>query len=213
MGTSLYYKSDGIFQSADELAAYPHQTGQQVGDIRVVDLNNDGVINDKDRYRAKFTSTPEYVFGLNISLQYKNFDLSMFFQGQTNAYNYDDQFAKLGTADFDNAVAERAKNHWTVNNSSENKASMPRARQYTPGTTDFFLYDATFVRLKTIELGYTFPKNLVSKIKMDDVRIFVSGFNVLTWAKDIKWTDPELSGNILYYPPQRIINMGINVKF
>lgn len=213
IGTSLYYKSDGIFQSAEELAAYPHQTGQQVGDIRVVDLNNDGVIDDKDRYRADFSSTPEFVFGLNIGLQYKNFDLNMFFQGQTNVYNYDDQFAKLGTADFDNAVVERANNHWTVNHNSENKATMPRVRQYTPGNTDFFLYDATFVRLKSIELGYSLPKNLASKIKLEDVRIFVSGFNVFTWAKDIKWTDPELNGNILYYPPQRIFNMGINIKF
>ena len=134
----------------------------------------------------------------------------MFFQGQTNAYNYDDQFTKLGTSDFDNAVVQRAKNHWSEGNPN---GSMPRARCYTPGNTDFFLYDATFIRLKNIDLGYTLPKSLISKIKLDDVRIFVSGFNVLTWAKEIKWTDPELSGNILYYPPQRIFSMGINVKF
>jgi TonB-linked SusC/RagA family outer membrane protein len=213
IGTNLYYKSDGIFQSKEELDAYPHAAGSKVGDIRIVDLNDDKVIDEKDRYRSKFSSTPEYVFGLNISLEYKNFDFSMFLQGQTNVNNYDGQFAKLGTADFDNAVAERANGHWTVNNNSENKATMPRVRQYTPGDADFFLYDATFARLKTIELGYTLPKNLAAKVKLDDVRIFVSGFNVLTWAKDIKWTDPELSGNILYYPPQRIFNMGINVKF
>jgi len=210
IGTSNYYKADGIFHTQEELDAYPHQTGQKIGDIKVVDLNDDGVIDGKDMYRSNYTSTPEVTFGLNFGLQYKNFDLSIFFQGQTNAYNYDDQFAKLGTSDFDNAVVQRAKNHWSENNQY---GTMPRARCYTPGTTDFFLYDATFIRLKNVDLGYTLPKSITSKIKLDDVRIFVSGFNVLTWAKEIKWTDPELSGNILYYPPQRIISMGINVKF
>jgi TonB-linked SusC/RagA family outer membrane protein len=210
IGTSTYYKTDGIFHTQEELNAYPHQAGQKIGDIKIVDLNGDSIIDSKDMYRSKYTSTPEITFGLNISLQYKNFDFSMFFQGQTNAYNYDDQFASLGASNFDNAVVQRANNHWSETNKN---GTMPRVRQYTPGTTDFFLYDATFVRLKNIDLGYTLPKSLISKIKLDDVRIFVSGFNVLTWAKEIKWTDPELNGNILYYPPQRIFSMGINVKF
>lgn len=210
MGTGLYYKAIGIFKTQEDFEKYPHTENQKLGDIIVADLNGDEIINDKDRYRNNFSDIPEYVFGLNIGLQYENFDLSMFFQGQTNVCNYDDQFAKLGSSDFDNAVKERAKNRWTVNNTN---ATMPRADAYTPGTTDFFLYDATFVRLKTIELGYTLPKNITSKINVNDVRFFVSGFNVLTWAKEIKWTDPELSGNILYYPPQRVLNLGINVRF
>lgn len=210
IGTDLYYKADGIFKTEEELNSYPHQSGQKVGDIRVVDLNNDGEINDKDRYRFKYNSTPEIVFGLNLGAQYKNLDISIFFQGQTHAYNYDGQFAKLGTSDFDNAVVDRAKNHWSVDNPN---GTMPRADFFQPGNTTLFLYDATFVRLKTLEIGYSLPKNLVSKIKLGDARIFVSGFNVLTWAKEIKWSDPELNGNILYYPQQRIFNIGVNVKF
>lgn len=210
INTSLYYKADGIFNTQEELDNYPHQSGQQVGDVKVVDLNNDGEINDKDQYRFRYNSTPEIIFGLNIGLQYQQVDLSLFFQGQTNAYNYDSQFAKLGTADFDNAVVQRAENRWTVDNPN---GTMPRADFFQPGNTTHFLYDATFVRLKNIELGYSLPKSMASKIKLEDLRIFVSGFNVLTWAKDIKWSDPELSGNILYYPQQRIYNFGISVKF
>ena len=208
--TSLYYKADGIFNTLEELDHYPHQSGQQVGDPKIVDLNNDGVIDDKDQYRFKFNSTPEIIFGLNIELQYQNFDLSMFLQGQTNAYNYDNQFTDLGATDFDNAVVERAENRWTVSNPN---GTMPRADFYQPGNSTFFLYDATFVRLKTVELGYSLPKSISAKIKLEELRIFVSGFNVLTWAKEIKWSDPELNGNILYYPQQRIYNLGINVKF
>ena len=210
MGTGLYYKAIGIFNTQEDLDKYPHTDNQKLGDIIVADLNGDKIIDDKDRYRNSFSNIPEYVFGLNMGLQYQNFDLSMFFQGQTNVCNYDNQFTKLGSSDFDNAVSERAKNRWTVNNTN---ASMPRADAYTPGTTDFFLYDATFIRLKTIELGYTLPQNIASRIKMKDVRFYVSGFNVFTWAKEIKWTDPELSGNILFYPPQRVFNLGINVRF
>lgn len=210
MDTGLYYKAIGVFKTQEDLDNYPHTENQKLGDLIVADLNGDGVINDKDRYRNNFSRIPEYVFGLNFGLQYENFDLSMFFQGQTNVSNYDDQFAKLGGSDFDNAVKERSLNRWTINNTN---ASMPRADAYSPGTTDFFLYDATFVRLKTIELGYTLPKNIASSIRLSDARFFVSGFNVFTWAKEIKWTDPELSGNILYYPPQRVFNIGVNIKF
>ena len=210
VGASLFYKADGIFHTQDELNAYPHVNGTQVGDIKVLDLNNDGVIDSKDQFRFDKTNIPEVVFGLNLGLQYKNFDLSIFFQGQTRVYNYDGDFLALGTAAFDNALVARAKNHWSVDNPN---GTMPRADAFQPGSTTFFLYDATFIRLKTLEFGYSLPKNLISKIRLEDVRFYVSAFNLLTWAKEIKWCDPELNGSNLYYPQQRVINLGINVKF
>jgi len=210
VGASLYYKADGIFHTQEELNAYPHVNGTQVGDIKILDLNNDGVIDSKDQFRFDKTNIPEVVFGLNLGLQYQNFDLSVFFQGQTRVNNYDGDFLALGTAAFDNALVARAKDHWSVDNPN---GTMPRADAFQPGSTTLFLYDATFVRLKTLEFGYSLPKNLISKIKLEDVRFYVSGFNLLTWAKQIKWCDPELNGSNLYYPQQRIINLGINVKF
>jgi hypothetical protein len=147
---------------------------------------------------------------LNMNFQYQNFDLNIFFQGQTNAYNLDNNFIKLGNADFDNAVVERAEDRWTVDNPD---GTMPRADFFQPGASDFFIYDATFVRLKTLELGYTLPDKLTSKVKLTDLRFYVSAFNLITWAKEIKWADPEMSGDLVYYPQQRIINLGINVKF
>jgi len=210
VGASLFYKSDGIFHTQEELDAYPHVTGTEIGDIKIIDLNNDGVIDSNDQYRFKYTATPEIVFGFNASFQYHNFDLSIFLQGQTKAYNYDSDFASLGDTAFDNTYTYRAKNRWTVDNPS---GTMPRADNYTPGTTDFFLYDATFIRLKTVELGYSLPKKIATMCKFSDLRFYISGFNLLTWAKDIKWGDPELSGESLYYPQQRVINFGINLKF
>jgi hypothetical protein len=210
VGAALYYKADGIFHTPEELAAYPHVSGTQVGDIKILDLNGDNVIDSKDQFRFDKTNTPEVVFGLNIGMQYGNFDLSIFFQGQTRVYNYDSYFGSLGTSDFNNAVTERAKNHWTVDNTN---GTMPRADAYQPGSTTMYLFDATFVRLKSMEIGYTLPKSIGAKIRLDDIRVYASGYNLLTWAKEIKWCDPENDGSFLFYPQLRIINLGINIKF
>lgn len=210
VGSSLYYKADGIFHSQAELEAYPHQNGQKVGDVKIVDLNNDGVIDSKDRFRFDYTSTPRTVFGINLGLSYKNFDVSALIQGQTDAYNYDGEFVRLGTTDYSNTYAARAKDHWTPDNTD---ATMPRADCYQPGSSTFFLYDATFVRLKNLEVGYSIPKKFSEKIHIKNLRFYVSGFNLLTWAKEIKWCDPEMSGSFLYYPQQKTINLGARIQF
>ena len=211
IGSDLYYKSDGIFNTQEELDSYPHGTGAEVGDIKVLDLNGDGVINGDDRYRTNNSPIPEYVFGLTTSLQYKGFDLTLFFQGQTNAYSYDGSVDEFGLQDLDNGLVYRAANRWTVDN--QEGATMPRSNDWQPGTTDFFLYDATFIRLKNAELGYTIPANILSKAGINNIRVFVNGTNLLTWAKEITWRDPEMSNNFLDYPPLRIFSFGVNVKF
>jgi len=214
IGSALYYKTDGIFNTEEELNSYPHHSNTQVGDLKIVDVNGDGVINDLDRVRIDFSNVPEIVFGLNFGLTYKNIDISLFFQGQTNVIMGDNDmtygFASLGNPNFTNACIYRAKNRWTVDNTN---GTMPRSDAFQPGSTDFFVFDATFVRLKNIEVGYTLPKNLISKVGFNNIRLYVSGYNVLTWAKEIKWCDPETRGGYLYYPQQRIINLGINFKF
>lgn len=210
IGAGLFYKADGIFNTEEELNAYPHLDNTQVGDIKIVDLNEDGEINGDDQFRSKYTPMPEYVFGMNFDFQYKNFDLNLFFQGQTNVNNYDDRFSVLGNAAFDNATVERANDRWTVNNPN---GTMPRADGNAPGNNTMWLFDATFVRLKTIELGYSLPKHIVSQANLTDARFYVSGFNMLTWSKEIKWADPEAQGGFLYYPQLRVINIGTNIKF
>ena len=211
IGSGLYYKSDGIFNTQEEFDSYPHGVGAEVGDIKVLDLNGDGEINGDDQYRTDNSPIPEYVFGLNTSLQYKGFDLTLFFQGQTKAYSYDGSVDEFGQQDLDNGLVYRATNRWTINN--QEGATMPRANDWQPGTTDFFLYDATFIRLKNAELGYTIPANILSKAGINNVRVFVNGTNLLTWAKEITWRDPEMADNFLNYPPLRIFSFGVNVKF
>jgi TonB-linked SusC/RagA family outer membrane protein len=210
IGAELFYKADGLFNTQKELDDYPHRSNSQLGDIKVIDLNGDGQINSDDQYRFDYSSTPRAVFALNSSFQYKNWDLSLSFQGQSGAYNYDGTFPVLGIADQTNAFVARAKDRWTVDNPN---GTMPRARSWQPGNTTFFLYDSSFIRLKTAELGYSLPESLISKIGLSNLRIYASGFNLLTWAKEIKWSDPEISGGTYYYPQQRTLSIGVNVKF
>lgn len=210
LGTGLYYKADGIFNTQEELDGYPHAAGTQVGDIKIVDLNNDGNINSDDQYRFPYTNTPRIIYGLNTNFQWKGFDLNLFFQGQAEAYNYDSEFTSLGKSDDVNSCLQRAENRWTVDNPN---GTMPRADAFQPGNTTFFLYNSSFIRLKSAEFGYTFPHEWISRLSISQLRLYVSGSNLLTWAKDIKWCDPELSGNYLYYPHQRVINIGVNIKF
>jgi TonB-linked SusC/RagA family outer membrane protein len=211
--TDLYYKSDGIFNTVEELNSSPRtpNTNQRVGDIKVVDLNKDGKIDGNDRYRTPYTAIPNYVFGLTTDFQFKGFDLNIFFQGQAGVKNYDGNAASLGNTDFTNAAVWRATDRWTEANPN---GSMPRSDAYQPGNTDFFLFDASFVRLKTVELGYNIPESILQKTRfVKNLRFYVSGFNVATWAKEITWADPELNGGYFTYPPLRTINFGASLKF
>jgi TonB-linked SusC/RagA family outer membrane protein len=209
--TGLYYKADGVFHNQGELDKYPHNANQQIGDLRIVDLDGNGKIDADDQYRTKFTSIPKYVFGLNSNFAYKNFDLNIFLQGQAGVKNYDDRAAALGETDFTNASVWRATDRWSPTNVNGTK---PRASAYQPGNTDFFLFDASFVRLKSVELGYNIPVSLLAKTRaIKGLRVYVSGFNLATWAKEIKFADPEFNGGFFNYPPSRIINFGGAIKF
>lgn len=209
--TDLYYKSDGIYNTMDELNKSPRHANSRVGDIKIVDLNNDGKIDGNDRYRTPYTSIPKYVFGLTSDFQFKGFDLNIFFQGQAGVRNYDGNAASLGNTDFTNAAVWRATNRWTEANPN---GTMPRSDAFQPGNTDFFLFDASFVRLKTVELGYNIPQSVLQKSRfVKNLRLYVSGFNVATWAKEITWADPELNGGYFTYPPLRTINFGASLKF
>lgn len=211
LGAGLYYKSDGIFNTQEELDSYPHGAGARVGDIKVLDLNNDGIIDGNDRYITNQSPTPLYVLGLNTNFQYKGFDLTLFFQGQAEAFTYDGTIDEFGLTDLDNGTVYRANNRWTVDN--QEGATMPRANNWQPGTTDFFLYDATFVRLKNAELGYTFSNDFTKRIGVGSLRAFVNGTNLLTWSKEITWRDPELFDGFTAYPPLKIVSFGVNLQF
>jgi TonB-linked SusC/RagA family outer membrane protein len=209
VGAQLLYQADGIFNTQAELDSYPHQTGQKLGDVKIIDLNGDGVINQNDQFRFDYNNIPKYTFGMNMDFQYKNFDLNISVSGQLKAYTQDGAYATLGNVDFSNASVHRATDRWTPTNPNGTK---PRADAVSLGNNTFFMKEQAFARIKSLEFGYTLPTQFISKIKISSVRLFANAFNLLTWSKEIKWADPEANGYV-GYPPVRTINFGANIRF
>jgi TonB-linked SusC/RagA family outer membrane protein len=227
IGSQLMYDAIGIFKDQEQIDATPHMEGARPGDIIYRDVNGDKEINSRDMIRIDQTATPEIVYSLIGTINYKNWDLSVMFQGQENAKTYmtnqsedpDDDFNPYFTVmsyGLGNFLQWRADDRWSPENTD---ASQPR------GSTDNFnnnnrdasthwLMDAGFLRLKNIEIGYTLPTNLCQKIGLKSLRAYINGNNLLfiyDHMKDIGF-DPE-TVDFFYYPQQRTFNLGINLTF
>lgn len=213
MNTYLLYNVVGIFRTADELNKYTHLPGAQLGDLIYEDHNGDGKINADDAVRTKYGNIPEITYGINLSGDYKGFDLSILLAGQTHVSQY--VLPESGT--IGNFYSSWADNRWSPNNIN---GSYPRVDERASSSVNggrwqnnFWLNDASFLRLKNISLGYTIHANILSRAKISGLRVYANAFNLFTITK-IKDYDPEgnsTSGQ--FYPQQRIFNLGVNVKF
>lgn len=205
------YQSDGIYQNQQEIDNSPHPAGTGIGDIRYKDVNNDGVINDLDKVRMPLVRTPEIMFGLALGGSWKNIDASVFLQGQARAKSY---LAPAGL----NMVTEFFDERWQKpgDNKYPRNFSGPTGRTFGVNTfeSDHWLRDASFVRLKNVELGYTLPKSVSERLKMQSARIYISGTNLFSIDQFGPSFDPEAPNNAgQYYPQQRVINIGANITF
>jgi len=195
------------------------------GDIKYRDVNKDGKIDQDDMVPIGLPSTPQVIYGFGFSLGYKNFDLSAFFQGSarssffinpTGVTNF--EYGIFGTAPFVNnaqILQAYADNHWSEENQNL-YALWPRLSVYdipnNQQQSTWWLRDGSFIRLKSVEAGYTFPKKWTSKAAMRAARIYFSGLNLLTFSKFKLW-DPELAGNGFAYPVQKVFNIGLKFDF
>ncbi|MCE7070707.1 TonB-dependent receptor [Dyadobacter sp. CY327] len=215
---NTYYmlQMDGIFQSADEIAAAPKQYNDATvpGDIRFRDANGDGKINDDDRV-VMTGNYPGLNYSFNGSVNFKGFDLSVLFQGVNNVKFFVDNW---GTVPFVQGSPPTTdwRNRWTPENPS---ATMPRiywgwgAPDRIRRSSSYFLQDASYLRLKNLTFGYTLPQTLVKKIGIDNLRVFFSGDNLLTATK-YPGLDPERggSGSFVQYPQNKILSFGLNIR-
>jgi len=216
MGAQLLYNAIGIFQNQTEIDAYPHYIGTKPGDIKYEDVNKDGMINSLDQIRINQTAIPEIVYGLNASLEYRNFDLNVLLQGQENAnVNFGSYFTAMSYS-LGGFSAWRAENHWAPDNTTN--ATMPRASLETwnnnTNSSTQWSVDAGFLRLKNLELGYNLPSRICEKFKMQKLRIYVSGSNLAILYDHMSKMgfDPE-TNSFWYYPQQRTFNIGVNLTF
>ncbi|WP_316753084.1 TonB-dependent receptor [Pedobacter gandavensis] len=205
------YKSNGIYQNQQEIDNSPHPANTAPGDIRYVDVNQDGFITDLDKVRMPLVRTPELMFGLALGASWKNIDCSVFFQGQARAQSY---LAPAGL----NMVTEFFEKRWQNpgDNTYPRNFNGPTGRTFGVNTleSDLWLRDASFVRLKNVEFGYSLSKSITEKIKIQNARFYVSGSNLFSIDKFGPSFDPEISnGSGQYYPQQRVINIGANITF
>ncbi|MCW3091483.1 MAG: TonB-dependent receptor [Ferruginibacter sp.] len=212
IGAAVYYKSLGIFRTQDEINKSPVLSGTVVGDLKYEDVNGDGKISAADMVRMDKTNTPEITFGFNWSLNYKNFSLFANFAGQANAWQNFNLHAKLDQ----NSYAELIDNRYTPGSMTSKYpilATSGTQNQVSSFPSDFWFKDASFIRLKTLEIGYDLSKNLLTKFKINSLKIFVNGNNLLLIDK-MKFVDPETNENTgNFYPQNKVYNVGINLNF
>lgn len=222
IGQQKGYIAERLFIDDADIANSPTQTfGEYMpGDIKYKDINDDGVIDQLDIVPIGFTGTPEIMYGFGLSTGYKGIDFSFFFQGSAQTSFFIDPVA---TAPFlqrnlpggknSNAMLQAwADSYWSETN-RDIYALWPRLStevvQNNIQPSTWFQRDGSFLRLKSIELGYSLPQNLVRKLKMSSARIYLSGMNLFTVSKFDLW-DVEMGGNGLGYPIQRVLNVGVN---
>jgi TonB-linked SusC/RagA family outer membrane protein len=211
--TSLLYNSIGMFRTQADLDNYPHVTGAALGDLIYEDYNKDGKIDANDQVRTPYGNIPQITFGLNLYANYKNFDISVLLAGQARVTQY--VLPEAGSVG--NFYSSWADNRWSPTNPN---GSYPRVSERSSSAISgglynntFWLNDASFLRLKNVQVGYNLPTSMLSKIKLAGVRVYASGFNLFTLSK-VKDYDPEgTSGSGQFYPQQKIMNLGVNVKF
>lgn len=217
IGQQFGYLVDGYFESEEEVSLSPIQSvgghPSRPGDFRYKDLNGDGSIDLRDRAPVLYSSIPEYTFGAAVHLSYKQLDLSVLFQGVTNVSNF---YMYRGTNSVSNYV-HRHLESWTEERFAAGlPISYPRlTTQANPNEieNDFFINDASYLRLKNLELGFSLPDHVLSKVGIGGARFYFNGLNLITWDRlPTKNFDPELVGD-LSYPNVRIYNLGVNVRF
>jgi TonB-linked SusC/RagA family outer membrane protein len=213
------YEFDKIFQSTDEIAASPKQPYNPVpGTFKFKDLNGDNKIDENDRTVVS-GAFPNYDYSLNANFEYKNFDLSIFLYGSQGQKQYVNGWGfqpfnqgSVPTTDWLNA--------WTPSNPS---TTMPliyltgtgTVSQNISTTSTYYLKDASFLRIKNIQLGYNLPEKLVKSIKMSALRIYFSGENLFTFTK-FPGLDPErIATNTRYvtHPQNKTFNFGVRATF
>ncbi|MDR2773628.1 MAG: TonB-dependent receptor [Tannerella sp.] len=229
------YVAERLFVDDLEVANSPVQNiGTDAyggGDIKYRDINGDDKITSLDRVPIGFPTEPQIIYGFGLSAGYKDFDLSFFFQGLAqesfwiNTAISSSNPSTVPFIDTDNNGSIRSQNallqayadsHWNENNKNI-YALFPRfsdkmvSNNYAERST-WFMRDGSFIRLKSAELGYSVPQHIIRRLSMTNFRIYASGTNLLTFSKFKLW-DPEMAGNGLGYPIQRVINLGIQVSF
>ncbi|SMC58452.1 TonB-linked outer membrane protein, SusC/RagA family [Pedobacter africanus] len=235
------YIAERLFVDDEEVRSSPVQNfgnnPTMGGDIKYRDINGDGVINVNDQVPIGFPTRPEIVYGFGFSASYKGLDFNAFMQGSARSSFWIDPEATAPFVEYrENAndlpgyrlqnqlLAAYANNYWSEQNRNL-YALWPRLSAYPvqngTGTSlqsnntqrsTWFMRNGSFLRIKQIEVGYSLPKKLIQRVKVDRLRVYATGSNLFAFSKFKLW-DVEMGGEGLGYPVQKILNIGVQVGF
>ncbi len=216
MGAQVGYVYDGIFKSQDEIDNHAAQNGAGLGRIRWKDLNEDGVINEKDQ-KWIYSPVPDFTWGLNIYLEYKNFDFTMFWQGVqgvdviSDLKRETDLWAGLNITNLNKG--RRLLDAWTPNNPNSNiPAVSTMDNNNEKRVSSYFVENGSFAKMRNIQLGYNFGSRVCDKLHISRLRMYVSAQNLLTIkSKSFTGVDPENPN--FGYPIPLNLTYGLNVSF
>lgn len=199
------------------------------GDIKFRDVNGDGQITILDQVYIGYPKTPEITYGFGFAAQYKGLDFSAFFQGNARTSFWIDvestspfvRWLEINGIKFNTGMGQTqlldayAKDHWSEDNRNP-YALWPRLdptlNANNAQKSTWFMRNGAFMRLETVEVGYTFPRKWLSRLKMSSLRAYLNANDVLSFSRFKMW-DPEMGGDGLDYPIQRRINIGVNITF
>jgi TonB-linked SusC/RagA family outer membrane protein len=223
IGTSVKYIATGIFQSYEDIYDSPPQISQlggiagnnvlYPGDLKFMDVNNDGVINRFDQVRTGYSYVPEVTYGATLGFNIGNFDFSALLQGVARA-SFEKNWEIMWHFSNNENVFPKHWNYWTPETSgSEEYVRLYGPYQNNESGSTYSLGSGQYIRLKNAEVGYTLPNSLLKKIRTESLRIYVSGVNLILWAKE-PYIDPDnrnqRGGNM---PPLKSVNIGIKLNF
>ena len=223
-GSIVGYEADGIFKSQDEIDNHAYQEGAGLGRIRWKDINGDGKITEDDQTWI-YDPTPDFTWGLNIYLQYKDFDFTMFWQGvQGVKANYDQTRQVKTQTDLWASThpdcnvpylnkGVRVLDAWSPSNPDSDIPALTTADKNNEGrVSSYYVENGSFAKLRTIQLGYNVPKRFADKLRLDRLRLYLSAQNLLTIkSSEFTGADPENPG--FEYPIPLNITFGLNVSF
>lgn len=216
------YDVAGIFQTDDEALSSPHITGTPVraGDLKFKDQNGDGVIDSKDRVILG-NQIPEITYGFTLDLNYKAFDMSVFFQGAANVYGTPGIITMFPFKDTNGAVLQQHLDRTIVENGQViQQGHYPRTllggdSHHNAVFSSFWVSDASYLRLKNLQIGYTLPTKISDKLSIKKARIYFSGENLLTITSFEDGFDPEIRSGVGHwtYPQTKIYSFGLTLNF
>ncbi len=221
VGQFFGYVTDGFYQSVADIEASPKQQGFNPipGDLKMKDLDGDGIITTLDQQAIGYTSNPEYVYSFSPRLTYKGFSFSVLFQGVAHVSSN----VILSEQNNGQQMYPFMLDAWTP----ENAATATWPALHARGTSslnyslnDFTLQNSAYLKVRNVELGWTLPKQWSTALKVSNIRLYLQGQNLYTWTKYRMYVDPENVNTVntafplqALYPTSKVYNFGLNITF